>query len=444
MVRAYTLPVLLAAAVVATPQFAAACHNVQLCVVWKSEFTDAYSGETIFSPDPYEIRAAGARVTLMRTAPEVPISRILDEDGCMTFESQFAYGHKLVVFPEAWIGTPAVHVTAVEGDFFDTPQLPPPYWVEDLEGIAEDDTVIVTLEANKQNVFPSILGAVTQILERFSLLGVMPAPGQELEITFLRTWGGASGGCDAVTFGADRYDKRYVIAHEMGHWLQCEWEGLWLFPDPYDQYSYKAVDNDCKFSFSSLNTVLDLEGNPIDSNHTNAGSHGLRSAEYSADAAAEGFGHFVAAVVFNHISANSGIFHYYKDIKQPEYLDLVMGGYRVSLQGGDALESPLGGENSWTENRCDADWDTGEVSSEIDWLRFFWRFLAEPSSGGGDPQPTLQEILQILAYANASNTIDDTNVYEVIEATIADPNLDFSQYLGRFQDANQIMGVYKP
>lgn len=441
MVRVYTLPVLLTAAVFAAPQFAAACHDVHLCVAWESEFNDAYSGESIVSPVPYEIRAAGTRVTLMRTAPEAPISRILDEDGCMTFETQFAYGHKIVGFPEAWIGTPAVHVFASERDDFNTPTLPPPYWVEDLEGVAENDTVHVILKPNRQNVFPSILGGVTQILQRFSDLGVIPAPGLDLKVTFLRKRGGAFGGCGGLVIGADRHDERYVIAHEMGHWLQCEWEARWEDPPPYDHYSYPAVDNDCKFSGSSLNPVFDLEGNPINSN---AGAHGLRSAEYSSDAAAEGFAHFVAAFAFNHFESNHGIFRYYKDIKQPEYADLVMAEYRVSLQGGEALESPLGGENSWTKNRCGPDWNTEEASSEIDWLRFFWRFLAEPSSGAGDPQPTLQEVFQILAYAKANFVIDDTNIYEVLEAAIADPNSNFDQYRGRFQAANQVMGVYKP
>ena len=82
-----------------------------------------------------------------------------------------------------------------------------------------------------------------------------------------------------------------------------------------------------------------------------------------------------------------------------------------------------------------------EVSTELDWLRFFWRFLTK----GVDNKPTLSDVLEFFAYAKETGSalwpINGTNVWPQLEL-IMDDSPGFFQFLPRFQEANEVMGVY--
>lgn len=165
----------------------------------------------------------------------------------------------------------------------------------------------------------------------------------------------------------------------------------------------------------------------------------------------EGFAHFIAAATFNPVpeidvsfSDGYGVFRYYKDINVenfPSYEDFVGASSLVSLLGGTAMDSPLGGENRWTANQCPNDWDEHEVSSEIDWMRFFWRFMTKV---GTSNRPTLRQILAFFAYVDDDKIlypINRTNVWPVLEEAMG-VSSEWSEFLTRFQEANEVMGVY--
>ena len=153
----------------------------------------------------------------------------------------------------------------------------------------------------------------------------------------------------------------------------------------------------------------------------------------------EGFGHFIAAVLFNnHLASDAeGIFRYYKtNFPNEEYTDLMDDKYRVSLPG---IVAPLGGERRWAENSCSGDWANEGVSSEIDWLRFFWYFLTE----GDQDRPLLEDVLGILADTKAMEGAiplgNNKNTWIKIHTAVSQ---SWPQFLTRLEDADTEMGVF--
>ncbi len=434
------LPIVLAAGVLAAPQIASACHNVTVCLNWQPKLIDEGFGEVYLLGET--VRARGARVTFIRPAPEPPLSGILGQDGCMTFETQFAYGHKVVVYAEAWVGTPAVYLHAHRKPLAMKTEQPPGFWLVDLHGMAPDDVVEALIGDEKTDPISPLMAVATEVIARLGELDVIPEGSPELKFVFKDYWAGAEGSCGLINIGPDSYHEKFVIAHEIGHWLQCEWGGD--LGDPPLDYKYgqnpsPPPDIPCRFG---VNGALDLELKPI---KTNAGQHGIRSAEWSTMAMVEGFAHFIATVAFNEVDIpdGEGWFRYYKDINVDDfdaYEDFVSASSRVSLLGGTANENPVGGENRWTENQCPNDWDGDDVSTELDWMRFFWRFLTKD----GATKPTLRQILEFLVYVTDDSLlypIDKSNVWpQLAEAMGASSGFD--QFLTRFQEANTVMGVY--
>jgi hypothetical protein len=438
------LPIVLAGLAFAAQQPASACYDRTFCLKWQPMLIDEGFGDVYTVPG----HAYGARVTLIRPPPEPPLSTFLDENGCMTFKTQFAFGHKVVVYSEARVGTPPQWIKAVRQEVYNGAS-EPRTWIVDLHGIAADDVMTHTIVDQATDPLASIMAVTTLIMVRFGNLGVIPLEPQtpdhkpNLEVLFRDYKAGADGTYDGIGLGPDSYNKKFVIAHEMGHWLKCEWGGN--FPPETKDYSYGDAPNPppnppCRFGGVE---AFDLNGKEI---VTSANQHGIRSAEWSTSAAKEGFAHFIAAATFNEVDIpdGDGVFRYYKAIDTemfPEYADLKAASYRISLLGGTALESPLGGENRWTENRCPDDWAVDEVSTELDWLRFFWRFLTK----GVDNKPTLSDVLEFFAYAKETGSalwpINGTNVWPQLEL-IMDDSPGFFQFLPRFQEANEVMGVY--
>lgn len=435
------LPLTLASLILAAPRVASACQPRTVCIRWDTEIIDNGFGEGIVLEKT--IPARGARVTLLRPPPETPFSTFLDEEGCMTFETQFAYGHKLIVHGEAWVGwydlNGPIHILTqrqmIKGDT--TSGF---VWPIDLQGLAPDDVVEVSIHTEKDDPIAPLLALSTEVMYRLDKLGVLPPPNAELRIQFLDWYGNARGGCGLIQVGPDSFREKFVVAHEIGHWLQCEWNGAFGMTDPKTQYGYAPTDDPCEFDVVVPMWMDKMIG-------TDGGDHGLRSAEWSTPAMREGFAHFVAALAFNWFEDfnndedEDGIFRYYKDI-DPSYtsytsfVDPQGDNYRVSLFGGAPNQTPLGGENRWTEGECPQDWEVEHVSSELDWMRFFWFFLTR----SGDA-PTLSQILGFFAYVAQNDTVDLVNAWPELRAKL-DVAPGMSSFADRFEDANCAMGVY--
>ena len=152
------------------------------------------------------------------------------------------------------------------------------------------------------------------------------------------------------------------------------------------------MDAPCQFG---VNQPKDLDDAPL--MFYNSNDHGMRSAEYAVAAFLEGYAHFFAAVAMNDPSNEDGVFRYYKDINttvHPEYIPFVKADSLVSLLGGEDPDT-LGGANRWVDTECQNDWGgSNEIASEIDWMRFWWRFSTEQSGS----QPTLPQVAAFVGY----------------------------------------------
>jgi hypothetical protein len=419
-----SLPIALAGLTLAAPQIASACHNVTLCFAWPAELEDQEYGEAHIVGE--EVPAHGARVTLIRPPPEVALNRILDDNGCVTFETQFAFGHTAVLYAEAWIGsnTTTWHFKTLFEESPDQIEKEPRNWVAFVPGIAQEDLVNLDVKPNESLPIAEIMAITTVIMKRFVELGVLPAPldgPPDFTMWYAANQEIAVGSCPGLTIGKGRYRNKNVVGHEFGHWLQCLSAGLLN-----DALSYDYGEDGVPQIPAAPCLFFD-------------DAHALRSTEWSASAMGEGFAHFISAVLFNnHLASDAeGIFRYYKTkFPNEEYMDLVDDDYRVSLPG---IIAPLGGGKRWAENSCSADWANEGVSSEIDWLRFFWYFLTE----GDQDRPLLGDVLGILA--DTKDMEDDMplgnkkNTFIKIRTAVSE---NWPQFLTRLDDADTEMGVF--
>ena len=120
-----------------------------------------------------------------------------------------------------------------------------------------------------------------------------------------------------------------------------------------------------------------------------------------------------------------------------DYDSFVADGSRVSLKGGSGAGA-LGGQNQWVKTMCEQDW-AEQVTSEIDWMRFLWRFMTASGT-----KPTLQQILELLIFADTEYGVElNVNVvWPVLQEAMSDPESGMSQFLIRFEIFSAEMGVY--
>lgn len=435
-------PVVFGVALVAASGEASACNTTTICLRWAADFVDNDFGEDYTLAD--DTPAAGARVSIIRPSPEPPLSMFLDDQGCAEFETQFALGHKMVVYADAVIGDPLVRVRpfrSVEDQNANQQY----FWIVDVQGLAPGDVVYQTIVKDGDDPIVPMMAAATAVLQRFDALGLIAHAEEQLDLVYRADQGNAGCNCDgvapeAIHIGPDAYREKFVMAHEMGHWIQAQWSGVGVGANA---YSYEPVDADCQFAIEAL---FDENMNPIVGN---GNSHGIRSAEWSSGALVEGYAHFLASVAFNDTAQEDGIFRYYKDIDLamvPSYQDFVDDMSLVSLAGG-AASGTLGGRNQWVANMCSADWNVplqvatldDEVTSEIDWMRFWWRFATEQDG----LKPSLPQIMAFMAFVQSDYAWDDTNVWPKLRQALQVPASGMGvAYLSRFDAISAEMGVY--
>jgi hypothetical protein len=238
--------------------------------------------------------------------------------------------------------------------------------------------------------------------------------------------------------------NKFVVSHEVSHWVHnMVYLDEGIFP-PLDagDYRYDAQDADCNWC-----TNLD------EPEECPEREHALRSAELSHAAVIEGFAQFGAAVTYNDPTEGDGVFRYYKDLAAfPEYDDLVDGYYQVSLENDDE-----GGTDAWVQTMCLPDYNSPDnegphVSSEIDWMRTFWRFVTDDTYSGSLASVADVHTIVVEAAHNNWNAdiidpgpppiVDDTYAWQaVVEA--ADDLLQPVQD-ERLGEITAALGVYNP
>lgn len=488
------VPMVLGVIAIGVPKYAAACDEKKICVKYTTnEFQDNGSelgsvplGTPVTDPDTevtqWLVDATGVRVTIIRPPPEPPLGMHLDEDGCVEFPTQFSAGHQVVVHPDALVGIGqdvrvTVHDWNGESSSFETFDVSDDNLLPKAGDSCEIPPIADGMEVQcspPEYDWWAIMAVATHFVNKFDSLPGSPLSGEDLDFAFMY---GAPGfgfyrsDLRNLALGVGTARHRFLVAHEMGHWihsrLQVAEEGP---PDLGVQYSYPAACHHeptgpspaCEFAVVYEQPDLtDLDQAFLKGELE---SHGIRSSEYSNGAMVEGFAHFAAAAAFNDISEENGEFTYYKDIDSdavPAYEDFVtIEGYRVELPDG---VSGLGGTTAWVESQCTEDWNTefGDemalhptaVSSEIDWLRFFWEFLTLQDA----PQPEFWEVPLVIAHALKydenpwSGTVctngdftGEMRVWEpLINTLTSDPgNAGLDAYLERFEGLNDTHKVF--
>ena len=408
---------------------ARACHELNICVEWDAqpapgeEIVGDYGlGETI--------PAYGVRVALLPPPPEhardlyIDYTPTLDEDACFRVLSDFTTGFTLVVYAEAKLGQSG----NVSLRSFNDSQA----HVDDehfavaipLGELSPNATDVVTVPTAGTPALELLSWAAFTVHRVDSQLDPSITGPHTMEI-WSNTNEQQSSNFSSVRIPIEEVSKKFLISHEVGHWLLfTQFDPMLGFPGL--DSSYMVVDDPCKF----------MAG-------LGSSNHGIRSAEYSPLAMLEGFAQFVSTLTYNEIDKQA-TFKYYKEIDDVymEYEEFIADGQLVSLEGGDSLDT-LGGPSRWVETQCSSDWLNSvgvvEVTSEIDWMRFFWQFLA--SDAAPAPKPTLWEVFRLVAYTRNVNAWPDTSIWSNFQATVIDPQSQVSQFSTRMNELGVLNGV---
>lgn len=370
--------VLALAGVLLVPAAAQGCDSVDLCVHWSVDLHDGGTGEYLTD---VTAPARGNRITIIRPVPEPPLGMFLDNEGCAQFDTQFAAGHKVVVYNEASYDG-LIHVRAFK-DKDEIAAGTTHVWPVHVGVIGDDDEIDVVVEVDADHL-QNVMGVSVETLYRLSSLsGGLPRVDRRL-FAYKSDSTNASADFESIRIGSESQQEKFVIAHEIGHWLVLSWpweEG----PGWSSSYGYEPQESMCD--------PVTFAGGGDD------GGHSLRSAEYASGAMTEGFAHFVATAAFNNPGSSFliGWFRYYKQLVGDASADLMGNGYLVA-----APDGPVGGVNQWVQAQCQADFKNAaglEISSEIDWMRFFWDFIAAP----GD-QPSFWDVVNLYKSTNEEYT----------------------------------------
>ena len=408
---------------------ARACTPRTLCVDFMPNLSDGETGDYV-GVGGGTVPARGAHVIIVRAYPEPVLDGYLSvqdteelDAGCIEFDSQFAAGHKAIIEAQAVLdyGTSPTNSgivvrgfpTPFEGTDPD-PNGPLAAWIVDMppmpDGYSYSATIVDTADlAGMTTVF----AVTTETVHRLhGLPGSLLTGVHELN-AFIRKNGqnaNATSDFSGIIVGElGGLDKKFIIGHEIGHWVQDQVAGGFgsgydlnygpVACDPvHDPWKPGGTPLGCPYNPACQFFVVGTLEGEIDEVSSNPNRHGIRSAEYSSAAMMEGFGHFVAAAAYNDLQTN-GRYQYYKEIDEenlPDYLDFEQGpdARQVELAGG-SLTTTIGGRSQWTRLECSQDvdgfndWDypldatpaNQEVSTEIDWLRLFWQYVTASYSG---------------------------------------------------------------
>lgn len=358
------------------PQTARACHTVEICVEWTVDLDDGPIGDHLTE---LTTPARGNRVMIIRPVPEPPLGLFLDNEGCVEFETQFAAGHKVIAYNEA-VYDQYTHVRAFgSDDELDDGTVS--VWEAHVPVIGDGAGVKVNIEIDADQL-ANLMGVSIAALHQFNSVGAgLPQVARNL---YPHRDGApnASADYEALRFGGDSMKEKFVVGHEIGHWLVMS--GPWPAGGWSYSYSYEPLNAMCS---PTTDSGMDDD----------LGGHSLRSGEHASGAMVEGFAHFAAAVAFNNTAETLADFRYYKQLdSNTASQDLVDGMYHVILPDG-----PIGGVNRWTQQQCPADFaNTGggqEISTEIDWMRFFWDFITATHLAG---EPSFWDVVELYSHAN--------------------------------------------
>lgn len=384
----------------------------EFCMRWVYESIDSGFGEDYYTSGTL-MKARGMKVQVDHdnwAQPQVFFAN--DINGCFSFTSQENSGFLITVFAEAKLGAGDDIIVRT----FDT---------AGLASANDPDTVekwMFTANPGGQprRVYYENEGSDESNLMAFGSFAFHwvdshTSPGLQgklyLKLVTSNFNCPGTGSCqidDTVRMKPGDSNRKFLVAHEVGHWIHRWWtnDKLGLLQG---SYSANSTDLDCAY----------LAGL----------AHAMRSKEYSSGAFVDGFAHFLAALAWNNHNQQNGTFKYYKEIQDPAYADMAANQYRVDLEGIGG--NPIGGISNWMANMCTV--HDGH-SVEMDWLRFYWDYR----TNAGVSKPTHGDILEHVVYTQDNMPwVDVYGAYDQLQLAIEDPQLGQTQLENRwFQLAN--------
>ena len=156
---------------------------------------------------------------------------------------------------------------------------------------------------------------------------------------FTQGCGGASSSClsksnNGILLGSSHRDNKFVIAHELGHYILWKWTDISSWGNDCSRW---VASGDCEGSYGSS-------------------SHDWHSGEYQSCAAMEGLADFYSAAVWNKVTESDCSY---------SYLDL-----------------DCATDGAFMEKNCGSSWN--EVGTEGDWAHFWWDMYKEEGVSVGD------------------------------------------------------------
>lgn len=199
---------------------------------------------------------------------------------------------------------------------------------------------------------------------------------------------------DPSTLQDEGQRRKFLIGHEVGHWLQSKWIGGSVI-EPMGTGSLPHPYNLVQYDFGTLPLT---HSNSCNSGGV-PGDHALRSEEYQGAAFVEGSAHFLSTLAFNSSTQTDAWFKYYKRVESTPY--------DYNLVDVEAVTSWSGGGPDWLHNGCTCGPTECNTTNpgypnyeyprgvELDWLRFYWDFRTDAPPN----QPTNWDILNHWAVA---------------------------------------------
>lgn len=344
--------------------------SVKFCAMYGVDFTDAISGlGDDYITSTTSIPARGTKLWVRRNSDSVLVFNDYTSDtdtdpGCATVSLDSTLAYSVKVLSEARVQTNTL--TVMHSDTDPVVTVYEPY--AHLTPVAGTYTVTTPLSPDWD------IAAATSWAMYRRAGGV----GSKTFDIYSQACNGGGSCCDSGSLYADPGDgsgmKKYVIAHELGHCLL-----------------YKANENHSSGGSYALNQQ------PCDGVADPTG-HEMNSKEWQNSAMNEGFAHYYAAVAFNNSTESDCKFRNYKNVDWDRD-DAGDATYNTDCESGMSSFSVDGAD--YTGDYCVGSGSTTNVSTEYDYLRFFWDLDTDEALNTTD-------IVQILDAANPDTFTDAT------------------------------------
>lgn len=370
----------LAAALLALPAATAQAYDWRFCLRTQVTTTDSGVGEDYYdTAGDTSHPARHARVRVTRNGATLWPTGYADANGCVDFESPYTDDFHVELWSEARIPRTdnSNYTNLLSVEFADGTQA---YWHWYASYGAGGGTKTLYTNLTRRS---TLLGLSSWIVKRWSDgLVNKTYTVRDAACPSIPDNSCLSGGI--VYINPTHYDRKFLVAHELGHALVHHWVNY----SPSSDYGQNTGGANCT---------------------TPAGMHhALHSKEYQSAALTEGFAQFYATAAWNFETETAAWFRYYKDDYKNGSVTV------VNVENGDT-----GGATAYLETQCTGTSDGRGV--ELDWMRALWDYR----TNAGDA-PSHYEILRQLKNGVIGGLWGDTTAYDAFTAGV----LEYDQQHG--------------